>query len=64
MGKATAPTERIVKHNGQCGLIGQAKRPGQRPGKVLMTWAPPSCNPVFGRTLQRASMVIGNEVTL
>ena len=29
-----------------------------------MTWAHPSRNPVSGRTLQRARMVIGNEVTL
>ena len=31
---------------------------------MFMTWAHPSRNPVFGKTLQRASMVIGNEVTL
>ena len=29
-----------------------------------MTWAHPSRNPVSGRTLQRARMVRGNEVTL
>jgi hypothetical protein len=64
MGKATEPTYRIVKNNGQRGLIGRAKRQGSRPGKVFMTWAHPSRNPVSGRTLQRARMVIGNEVTL
>jgi len=31
---------------------------------VFMTWAHPSRNPVYGRTLKRARMVIGNEVTL
>ena len=31
---------------------------------MFMTWAHPSRNPVSGRTLQRARMVIGNEVTL
>jgi hypothetical protein len=29
-----------------------------------MTWEHPSRNPARGRTLQRISMVIGNEVTL
>jgi hypothetical protein len=31
---------------------------------VFMTWEHPSRNPVFGRTLNGARMVIGNEVTL
>ena len=64
MGKATEPTQRIVNHNGQRGFTGQAKRHGSRPGTVCMTWAHPSRNPVSGRTLQRARMVRGNEVTL
>jgi hypothetical protein len=31
---------------------------------VLMTWAHPSRNPVYGRPLKRARMVVGNDVTL
>jgi hypothetical protein len=37
---------------------------GERPGTVFMTWEHPARNPVCGRTLRRARMVIGNEVTL